>query len=66
MEKAPRLVSAGKVAELMHVDPKTVNRWSVEGKLPVAFRTLGGRRLYDLAVITRLAESLTGNGQVTA
>lgn len=65
MEKspAPRLVAAGKVAALFHVDPKTVNRWSVEGKIPVAFRTLGGRKLYDLNVIEPLAESLQGNGR---
>lgn len=59
--EAQVLIGPGKVAALLHVSPKTVARWSVEGKIPVAFRTLGGgRRLYDPNVIAQLAEKLSG------
>ena len=33
------------VATLFGVDPKTVTRWAVDGKIPY-FRTLGGHRRY--------------------
>jgi excisionase family DNA binding protein len=38
------------VADLLHVDPKTIARWAKDGRLPF-LRTLGGHR--------RLAASLT-------
>lgn len=67
MENAPRLlIRTAAVAEMLHVSTKTVNRWCGEGKIPVAFRTIGGHRLYDPRAIAALAESLTGNGQVSA
>jgi len=53
-----RFLEAGKVADLLHVSPKTVARWSNEGKLPYV-RTLGGHRRYDPRVITALAEQLS-------
>ena len=60
MEKAV-LIGPAKVAAMLHVSPKTVTRWATEGKLPVAFKTLGGgRRLYDPNVIAQLAEKLAG------
>lgn len=63
MEERAVLIGPAKVAAMLHVSPKTVARWSVEGKIPVAFRTLGGgRRLYDPNVIAQLAARLTGNG----
>ena len=45
------------VAALLHCNPKTVQRWAKEGKLPHT-RTLGGHRRYDRAEIEALAESL--------
>lgn len=65
------LIKVAEVAEMLHANPKTVARWSTHGyfdadgvhrTLPVAFRTLGGHRLYDLDVIRAIAESLVGNG----
>lgn len=43
------LLSAVQVAELLGVHPVTVNRWAVDGKLPVAAKGPGqtGGRLYD-------------------
>lgn len=41
------LLTAGEVADLFRVDPKTVTRWAAAGKLP-HFKTLGGhRRFYE-------------------
>ena len=37
----------GEVAALFRVDPKTITRWAMDGKLP-HFRTLGNqRRFYE-------------------
>ena len=47
------LLTPGEVARLFRVDPKTVTRWAMEGKL-TCIRTLGGHRrfkadeVYDL------------------
>lgn len=44
------LLTPGEVAELFRVDPKTVKRWAMEGKLhPIC--TLGGHRRYRAAEI---------------
>jgi excisionase family DNA binding protein len=45
------------VADLLHVSPKTVSRWTKEGKLPF-LKTLGGHRRYPEAEIRDLAEGL--------
>jgi excisionase family DNA binding protein len=41
----PNYLLPSQVAEIMHVSPKTISRWSVEGKLPFT-RTLGGHRRF--------------------
>lgn len=46
--------SAGDVARLFHVSPKTVARWSNEGKLPHTL-TLGGHRRFPLQAVSELA-----------
>ena len=40
-----RLLSPGEVADLFHVNPKTVSRWAKQGRLP-SLRTLGGHRRF--------------------
>ena len=40
-----RLLAPGEVAELFHVNPKTVTRWAKQGRLP-SIRTLGGHRRF--------------------
>jgi excisionase family DNA binding protein len=55
----PPYLKPGEVADLFHVNVKTVNRWAKEGKLP-HLRTLGGHRRYDEATVRELAESLKG------
>lgn len=56
-EAAPKFLLAGEVAHLLHVSPKTVARWSTEGKLPFV-RTLGGHRRYDGQLIARIVAGL--------
>jgi excisionase family DNA binding protein len=46
-----------KVADLLHVSPKTVSRWAKEGKLPF-LKTLGGHRRYPEAKIRELVATL--------
>jgi excisionase family DNA binding protein len=48
---------SAKVAEILHVSPKTVARWAKDGKLPF-LKTLGGHRRYPAAAIRQLAEEL--------
>jgi excisionase family DNA binding protein len=47
----------GEAAEILHVSPKTVCRWAMDGKLPYQ-RTLGGHRRYPEQLIRDLAASL--------
>ncbi|MEO7059898.1 MAG: BldC family transcriptional regulator [Lapillicoccus sp.] len=48
-----KLLTPREVATRFHVDPKTVSRWAMEGKL-TARRTLGGHRRYLDSEVTRL------------
>ncbi|MGH2707767.1 MAG: helix-turn-helix domain-containing protein [Actinomycetota bacterium] len=48
---------AAQVARLLHVSPKTVARWAMEGKLR-SVRTLGGHRRFSAIQIRELAEQL--------
>ena len=50
------LLTPKEVAQLFHVNPKTVTRWAKAGKL-TAIRTLGGHRRYrESEVLERLRE----------
>lgn len=44
-DSTDHILSPGEVAELFHVDPKTVSRWAKQGRLP-CFTTLGGHRRF--------------------
>ncbi len=50
---------AGEVADLLGVSPKTIARWSNQGRLPFQ-RTLGGHRRYPEPAIRALAARLAG------
>jgi excisionase family DNA binding protein len=47
------LLTPAEVAEMFRVDPKTVTRWAVAGKL-TAVRTLGGHRRYRADEVLQL------------
>ncbi|MEV4093181.1 BldC family transcriptional regulator [Streptosporangium saharense] len=44
-ETTERLLTPGEVAHIFGVDPKTVNRWSLTGKIS-SLKTPGGQRRY--------------------
>ncbi|MEV4098146.1 BldC family transcriptional regulator [Streptosporangium saharense] len=48
-----RLLTPGEVARIFGVDPKTVNRWALTGRIP-SIRTPSGQRRYrenDIATL---------------
>ena len=47
------LLKPGEVARLFRVTPKTVSRWSEEGRI-VAVRTLGGHRRFTSKEVSRV------------
>ena len=50
-------LTAGQVAGILAVSPKTVNRWANEGRIPCAV-TLGGHRRFRADVIREIAKSM--------
>lgn len=52
--KLPEHLTPEEVAKLFRVCPKTVTRWSRSGKLPAAYRTLGGHRRFRRADVEKL------------
>lgn len=62
--KKEDLMTPGEVARLFGVDPKTVTRWAVAGKLN-PLKTLGGHRRYRAREVRALYERSSadlGNG----
>ena len=49
------LLTPAEVAALFRVDPKTVTRWAIAGKL-TPLRTLGGHRRYRESEIRKLLD----------
>ncbi|WP_082166743.1 helix-turn-helix domain-containing protein [Nocardiopsis sp. RV163] len=47
------LLTVAEVGDLFRVDPRTVNRWVAQGRVPVV-RTPGGHLRLDLAEVRRL------------
>jgi excisionase family DNA binding protein len=57
------LMTPGQVAALFHVDPKTVTRWALAGRLS-SLRTPGGHRRFREAEVMQLLASLTTEATV--
>ena len=55
------LLTPAEVAALFRVDPKTVTRWAVAGKL-TSLRTLGGHRRYRADEVHALLADARGDG----
>jgi excisionase family DNA binding protein len=49
------LLTPGEVAIVFHVDPKTVRRWAMTGKMK-SVRTLGGHRRYRESEVRKLLQ----------
>jgi excisionase family DNA binding protein len=56
--EVPPPYSPGEVAAIFGVDPKTVRRWTLAGRLPY-LTTLGGHHRHSRAAIDALAEART-------
>lgn len=54
-----RLLTPGEVAKLFRVDPKTVTRWAVVGRLPSVKTPGGHRRFWRSDVVRLLREGAT-------
>ena len=54
-------LTPGEVARLLHVSPKTVNRWANEGRIP-CIMTLGGHRRFRRDDVDAAARRMTGRG----
>lgn len=50
------LLSPGEVADIFHVDPKTVTRWAAAGKIR-SIKTPGGHRRFRESDVRALMES---------
>jgi excisionase family DNA binding protein len=57
MSEQEVLLTPSEVAALFRVDPKTVTRWAIAGKL-TSIRTLGGHRRYKESEVTALLKSM--------
>ena len=53
----PEYLTPGQVARMLHVSPKTVNRWANEGRIPCLV-TLGGHRRFQREEIERVVEQM--------
>ena len=56
-----QLMTPAEVAALFRVDPKTVTRWAVAGKLQ-SLRTLGGHRRYRSSEVQALLAQASAQG----
>lgn len=67
MESRDRLMTPGEVASLFRVDPKTVTRWAVAGRIG-SVRTPGGHRRFRESEVRALlrGEQRTGNSNSVA
>jgi excisionase family DNA binding protein len=54
-------LTPGQVARLLHVSPKTVNRWAHEGRLPCLV-TLGGHRRFRRDDVEAAVERMSQQG----
>jgi excisionase family DNA binding protein len=59
MEQRDRLMTPGEVATLFRVDPKTVSRWAIAGRIP-SVRTPGGHRRFRESDVRSLLRSESG------
>jgi len=50
-------LTPGEVARMLHVSPKTVNRWAHEGRI-ACIVTLGGHRRFQREEVERIASQM--------
>jgi excisionase family DNA binding protein len=61
-QSQPEYLTPGEVARMLHVSPKTVNRWAHEGRIGCIV-TLGGHRRFERQEVERIVEQMSsGSG----
>ena len=56
-QSQPEYLTPGEVARMLHVSPKTVNRWAHEGRI-ACIVTLGGHRRFQRQEVERIADQM--------
>ncbi len=54
-------LTPSQAARILHVSPKTVDRWADQGRVPCIV-TLGGHRRFSREVIAAVAEEMAAKG----
>ena len=54
-------LTPSQAARILHVSPKTVDRWADQGRVPCVV-TLGGHRRFSRAAILAVAEQMAARG----
>lgn len=60
MDQLNETLTTGEVAKMFSVAPSTVKRWVDSGRLPVAFRTIGGHARFDAEAVAKLKDERRG------
>ena len=61
---AEPFLHTSRLADLLHISPKTIARWATDGRLP-SQRTLSGHRRYPEPAIHQLAASVAQGGRAS-
>ena len=54
-DEQERMLTPAEAAAMLRVDPKTITRWAVQGRLR-SVRTFGGHRRFPISDVRRLLE----------
>ncbi len=61
-EPQPDYLTPGEAARMLHVSPKTITRWAIEGRISCIV-TLGGHRRFPRAEIEAIARRMSGRDE---
>ena len=56
-------LTPSQAARILHVSPKTVDRWADQGRIPCVV-TLGGHRRFSREAIQAIADEMVARGSV--
>ena len=59
--REPEYMTPSQAARMLHVSPKTIDRWADQGLIPCVV-TLGGHRRFSPDAIAAVVEQMAGKG----